>query len=100
MVGVTSLCKSVGDLRPIDILTGETAVEVTGVVEVSPALWYFKSSEHIVDYTSHGVGSNQFLLVNIRIIQFVSFGYYNDQKRWKKTKNIGKILPVLSFTEQ
>jgi hypothetical protein len=66
-------------LRPIDILTGETAVEVTGVVEVSPALWYFKSSEHIVDYTSHGVGSNQFLLVNIRIIQFVSFGYYNDQ---------------------
>jgi hypothetical protein len=23
-----------------------------------------------------------------------------DQKRWKKTKNIGKILPILSFTEQ
>jgi hypothetical protein len=23
-----------------------------------------------------------------------------DQKRWKKTKNIGKILPILSFMEQ
>ena len=31
------------DLRPIDILTGEIAVEVTGVVGVSPALWYFRS---------------------------------------------------------
>jgi hypothetical protein len=29
-------------LRPIDILTGEIAIEVTGVVGVSPALWYFK----------------------------------------------------------
>ena len=27
---------------PIDILTGEIAVEVTGVVGVSPALWYFR----------------------------------------------------------
>ena len=27
---------------PIDILTGERAVEVTGVVGVSPALWYFR----------------------------------------------------------
>ena len=34
-----SLLKSklVGDLRPIDILTGEIAVEVTGVAGVSPA---------------------------------------------------------------
>jgi hypothetical protein len=30
----------VSDLRPIDILTGEIEVEVTGVVGVSPALWY------------------------------------------------------------
>jgi hypothetical protein len=41
---------SVGDLRPIDILTGERAVEVTGVVGKSPALWLFRglplSSEH------------------------------------------------------
>jgi hypothetical protein len=29
-------------LRPIDILTGEIAIEVTGVVGVSPALWYFR----------------------------------------------------------
>jgi hypothetical protein len=29
-------------LRPIDILTGEIAVEVTGVVGASPALWLFK----------------------------------------------------------
>ena len=29
-------------MRPIDILTGEIAVEVTGVVGVSPALWYFR----------------------------------------------------------
>ena len=37
-----SLRKLVSDLRPIDILTGEIAVEVTGVVGVSPALWYFR----------------------------------------------------------
>ena len=30
------------DLRPIDILTGEIAIEVTGVVGASPALWYFR----------------------------------------------------------
>ena len=36
-----SLRKLVSDLRPIDILTGEIAIEVTGVVGVSPALWYF-----------------------------------------------------------
>jgi hypothetical protein len=36
---VTSL---VSDLRPIDILTGEIAIEVTGVVGVSPALRYFR----------------------------------------------------------
>jgi hypothetical protein len=35
---IISLCKLVSDLRPIDILTGEIAVEVTGVVGVSPAL--------------------------------------------------------------
>jgi hypothetical protein len=29
-------------LCPIDILTGEIAVEVRGVVGVSPALWYFR----------------------------------------------------------
>ena len=29
-------------MRPIDILTGEIEVEVTGVVGVSPALWYFR----------------------------------------------------------
>ena len=27
---------------PIDILTGEIAIEVTGVVGVSPTLWYFR----------------------------------------------------------
>ena len=32
----------VSDLRPFDILTGEIAVEVTGVVGASPALWYFR----------------------------------------------------------
>jgi hypothetical protein len=48
---IISLRKLLSDLRPIDILTGEIAVEVTRVVEVSPALWYFKSSEHIVDST-------------------------------------------------
>ena len=37
-----SLRKLVRDLRPIDILTGEIAIEVTGVVGVSPALWYFR----------------------------------------------------------
>ena len=30
------------DLRPIDILTEEIAIEVTGVVGVGPALWYFR----------------------------------------------------------
>jgi hypothetical protein len=39
---IISLRKLVSDLRPIDILTGEIAVEVTGVVGVSPALWYFR----------------------------------------------------------
>ena len=39
---IISLRKLVSDLRPIDILTGEIAIEVTGVVEVSPALWYFR----------------------------------------------------------
>jgi hypothetical protein len=38
-------------LHPINILTGGIAVEVTGVVGVSPALWYFRSSEHIFDST-------------------------------------------------
>ena len=112
------------DLRPIDILTVEIAIEVTGVVGVSPALWYFRyiasifltlhkrlcfmCSLHVI----HGVGSNQFLSVNIGVIRLLSvitttpFGNYGtsekmfDQKRWKKIKNIGKILPILSFTEQ
>jgi hypothetical protein len=60
----------------------------------------------------HGVGSNQFLSINIGVIRLLSvitttpFGNYAtsemlfDQKRWKKTKNLGKILPILSFTEQ
>ena len=39
---IISLCKLVNDLCPIDILTGEIVVEVTGVVGVSPALWYFR----------------------------------------------------------
>jgi hypothetical protein len=39
---IISLRKLVSDLRPIDILTGEIAIEVTGVVGVSPALWYFR----------------------------------------------------------
>jgi hypothetical protein len=30
------------DLRSIDMLTGEIAVEVIWVVGVSPALWYFR----------------------------------------------------------
>jgi hypothetical protein len=61
---------------------------------------------------THGVGSDQFLSVNISVIRLLSvitttpFGNYGtsetmfDQKRWKKTKNIGKILPILYFTEQ
>jgi hypothetical protein len=55
----------------------------------------------------HGVGSNQFLSVNIGVIRLLSvitttpFGNYGTsetmfhQKRWKKTKNIGKILPSI-----
>ena len=39
---IISLRKLVSDLRPIDILTGEIAIEVTGVVGVNPALWYFR----------------------------------------------------------
>jgi hypothetical protein len=39
---IISLRKLVSDLRPIDILSGEIAIEVTGVVGVSPALWYFR----------------------------------------------------------
>jgi hypothetical protein len=38
---IIPLRKLVSDLRPIDILTGVIAIEVTGVVGVSPALWYF-----------------------------------------------------------
>jgi hypothetical protein len=33
---------SIYNLRPFDILTGEIPVEVTGVVGVSAALWYFR----------------------------------------------------------
>ena len=36
------LRKLVSDLRPIEMLTEEIAVEVTRVVGVSPALWYFR----------------------------------------------------------
>ena len=32
----------VSDLHPINIFTGEITVEVTEVVGVSPALWYFR----------------------------------------------------------
>jgi hypothetical protein len=39
---IISLCKLVSDLCPIDILTGEIAVEVIGVVGVNPALCYFR----------------------------------------------------------
>jgi hypothetical protein len=35
---IISLRKLVSNLRPIDMLTGEIAVEMTGVVGVSPAL--------------------------------------------------------------
>jgi hypothetical protein len=45
---IISLRKLVSDLRPIDILTGEIAVEVTGVVGMSPPLWYFKYIASIV----------------------------------------------------
>ena len=39
-------------------MTGEIAIEVTGVVGVSPALWYFKvHSEHIFDSTQAPVGT-------------------------------------------
>ena len=43
-------------MRPIDILTEEIAIEVTGVVGVSPALWYFSlSTLNVLDegYSSH-----------------------------------------------
>ena len=39
---IISLRKLVSDLRPINILTGEITVEVTGVVGVNLALWYFR----------------------------------------------------------
>jgi hypothetical protein len=45
------LRKLVSDLRPIDILTGEIAIEVTGVVGVSPALWYFRYIASIFLYS-------------------------------------------------
>jgi hypothetical protein len=60
-------------------------------------------------YVCHGVGSNQFISVNIGVIRLLSvitttpFGNYGtsetmfDQKRWQKTKNIGNILPILFF---
>ena len=44
---IISLRKLVSDLCPIDILTGEIAVQVTGVVGVSPALWYFRYTASI-----------------------------------------------------
>jgi hypothetical protein len=62
--------------------------------------------------TKQNGATNQFLSVNIGVIRLLSvittnpFGNYGtsetlfDQKRWKKIKNIGKILPILSFTEQ
>jgi hypothetical protein len=37
-----TLAAMLSDLRPIAILTEEIAIEVTGVVGVSPALWYFR----------------------------------------------------------
>ena len=39
---IISLCKLVSDLRPINYFKGEITIEVTGVVRVSPALWYFR----------------------------------------------------------
>jgi hypothetical protein len=72
----------------------------------------FTKLHYILKTLNHGVGSNQFLPVNIGVIRLLSviiktpFGNYGtsetmfDQKRWKRTKNIGKILPILSFTEQ
>ena len=81
------------DLRPIDILTVEIAIEVTGVVGVSPALWYFKvHSEHIFDSTQAPV-LHVFAACNTRCrfksIPFgkyrrysITFGYYNDSF-WK-----------------
>jgi hypothetical protein len=47
MVGRYKKRKLVSDLCPIDILTGEIAVEVTGVVGASPALWYFRYTASI-----------------------------------------------------
>jgi hypothetical protein len=40
-------------LRPIDILTGEIAIEVTGVVGVSPALWYYFRYIASIFFTLH-----------------------------------------------
>jgi hypothetical protein len=40
---------------------------------------------------------------NLCSTPFGNYGTYEtmfDQKRWKKTKNIGKILPILYFPEQ
>ena len=82
-----------------------------GEMNDTAKLWKMGESTSVL-LDQHGLGSNQFLSVNIGVIRLLSiitttpFGNYGtsetmfDQKRWKKTKNIGKILPILCFTEQ
>jgi hypothetical protein len=53
---IISLHKLVSDLHPIDILTGKIEIEVTGVVGVSPALWYFRYIASMVIPTSNQDG--------------------------------------------
>jgi hypothetical protein len=43
---------------------------VTGVVGVSPALWYFRSSEHIFDSTQAPVITPKFMLYIVYILHY------------------------------
>ena len=56
---------------PIDILTGEIAVEVTGVVGASPALWYFRYIVSIFLTTQAPVPDQDRLIFSVKTDYYV-----------------------------
>ena len=71
-------------MRPIDILTGEIAIEVTGVVGVSPALWYFRYIASIFLTTQAPVC--QMTIMNVQLC--IAVTYFYDYFEAKLVPNI------------
>ena len=74
---IISLCKLVSDLCPIDILTGEIAVEVTGVVGGSPTLWYFSYiASTFLTTQADSVNASSYSCPSVKHVRIIEISYF------------------------